>query len=72
VGILGLCGISYFTFKITNIISGQVIFALIPLLKKGAEALMNELGTKLGDSVADTTVGRLKVLLNRITAKFRR
>ena len=54
----------------TMTIASQAMAALIPLLKKGAEALANELGTKLGDSVATATVDKLKRLLNRIKAKF--
>jgi hypothetical protein len=54
----------------TMTLAGQAVAALTPLLKKGAEALVNELGTKLGDNVATATVDKLKGLLNRIRVKF--
>jgi hypothetical protein len=52
------------------VLAGQALAALTPLFNKGAESLINELGTKLGDSVATTTVDNLKGLLDRIKAKF--
>src|SRR5262249_34055116 len=54
----------------TMTLADQAVAALVPLLKKGTEALASELGTKLGVSVATATVAKLKGLLNRIKAKF--
>jgi hypothetical protein len=54
----------------TTILAGNAVAIIVPFIKKGAEAFINELASKVGGDVAKASVDKIQGLLNTIKAKF--